>query len=369
MASKKVPLFLYERNKNKASIFLHYLLFRVTLQCMKQKLRNISRMKLIALVIALLFVITWVTWTCWPSSGQQMKRAVAVIESKSWYEIVCNGKKVLFFADISSDSSLSRLSVHRDSSTLTTYSTGVWLNRYAVIPSCHGRLVTIKTNINKAVGIDACTLIRKEQARNQQKIRRLQSRLKELNYYLRIHNVHDEGYNTVAGYTDEIRNRTAQAKALSSILDSIQKSKQIRIFHKTSYIAHYNNRKGERQHVYMVEINASAKQQTMLLQTTTQTTPTGAVPLSIMPWKAKSDGDVLAVGYGGLGIPELATKKAHCCILSTVLHDRQHDLPTVLAGAGSPIFSSGGRLIGITQGKHVIDRTQLLDLFSKEGKP
>ena len=129
---------------------------------MKQKLRNISRLKLIALVIALLFVITWVTWTCWPASGQQMKRAVAVIESKSWYEIVCDGKNVLFFADISSDSSLYRLSVHRDSSTLTTYSTGVWLNRYAVIPSCHGRLVTIKTNINKAVGIDACTLIRKE---------------------------------------------------------------------------------------------------------------------------------------------------------------------------------------------------------------
>ena len=119
--------------------------------------------------------------------------------------------------------------------------------------------------------LDACTLIRKEQMRNQQRIRRLQSRLKELNYYLRIHNVHDEGYNTVAGYTDEIKNRTAQAKALSSILDSIQKSKQIRIFHKTSYTAHYNNRKGERQHVYMVEINASAKQQTVLLQTTTQT--------------------------------------------------------------------------------------------------
>lgn len=77
----------------------------------------------------------------------------------------------------------------------------------------------------------------------------------------------------------------------------------------------------------------------------------------------------MAIGYGGLGIPELATQKAHCCILSTVLHDRQHDLPTVLAGAGSLIFSSGGRLIGITQGKHVIDRTELLNLFSKEGKP
>ena len=145
MLYQKSLLQIYHKLLKNRSIFLHYLLFRVTLQCMKQKLRNISRLKLIALVIALLFVITWVTWTCWPSSGQQMKRAVAVIESKSWYEIVCNDKKVLFFADISSDSSLSRLSVHRDSSTLTTYSTGVWLNRYAVIPSCHGRLVTIKT--------------------------------------------------------------------------------------------------------------------------------------------------------------------------------------------------------------------------------
>lgn len=348
---------------------MRYLFFQLTLHGMKQRRRHIPRLKLITLVILLLTIIAWVTWSFWPSSARQMKRSVAIVACQSWYEMVCKGKTILYFSDIAADTALVRPSLQQDSCVRTTYSTGVWVNRYAFMPSCRGRMLTVMTKPNEINQQDAWKLIEKEKERNQKRIRQLRDQLKELNYYLRINNVHDEGYNTVAAYAYEKEDEKAHCIRLAQLFDTVRKTDRPQLIRKAVYTAYYRLPNGECQQVRMREVGSSKQCQTVLLQTVGRKTPTGVAPLSIFFVNGKSHGAALAVGYGGLGVKELASSDASCSIIPTTLHDNRHDLPAVLGGDGSPVFSTRGYFIGITKGNEVITRSQLRDLLRKEKQP
>ena len=346
-----------------------YLVFQLTLHGMKQRRRHIPRLKLMILVILLSAIIAWVTWSLWPSSARQMKRSVAIVACQSWYEMVCKGKTVLYFSDIAADTALVRPSLQQDSCVRTTYSTGVWMNRYAFIPSCRGRMITVMAKPDEINRQDARKLIEKEKERNEKRIRQLRAQLKELNYYLRIHNVHDEGYNTVAAYAYEKEAEKAYCMRLARLFDTVRQADRPQLIRKAVYTAYYRLPNGKCQQVRMREVGSSKQCQTVLLQTVGRKTPTGLAPFSIFFANGKSHGAALAVGYGGLGVKELASSDASCSIIPTTLHDNRHDLPAVLGGDGSPIFSKRGYFIGITKGNEVITRSQLRDLLRKEKQP
>ena len=348
---------------------MRYLVFQLTLHGMKQRRRHIPRLKLMTLVILLLTIIAWVAWSFWPSSARQMKRSVAIVACQSWYEMVCKGKTVLYFSDIASDTALVRPSLQQDSCVRTTYATGVWVNRYAFMPSCRGRMLTVMTKPNQINQQDAWKLIEKEKERNQKRIRQLRDQLKELNYYLRIHDVHDEGYNTVAAYAYEKEAEKAYCMRLAQLFNTVRKADRPQLIRKAVYTAYYRLPNDECQQVHMREVGSSKQCQTVLLQTIGRTTPTGVAPLSIFFVNGKSHGAALAVGYGGLGVEELASNDASCSIIPTTLHDNRHDLPAVLGGDGSPVFSTRGYFIGITRGNEVVTRSQLRDLLRKEKQP
>lgn len=348
---------------------MRYLVFELTLHGMKQRHHHTPRLKLMTLVILLLATIAWVSWSFWPSSARQMKRSVAIVACQSWYEMVCKGKTVLYFSDIATDTALMRPSLQQDSCVRTTYSTGVWVNSCFFIPSCRGRMITVMAKPDEIDREDAWTLIEKAKKRNQKKIRQLRAQLKELNYYLRIHDVHDEGYNAVAAYAYEKEDEKAHCMRLAQLFDTVRQADRPQLISKVVYTAYYRLPNGECQQVRMREIGSSKQCQTVLLQTVGQKTPTDVAPLSIFFVNGKSHGATLAVGYGGLGVKELATTHASCSIIPTTLHDNQHDLPTVLGGDGTPVFSTRGYFIGITRGNEVITRSQLRDLLRKEEQP
>ena len=348
---------------------MRYLVFQLTLHGMKQRRRHIPRLKLITLVILLSAIIAWVAWSFWPSSARQMKRSVAIVACQSWYEMVCKGKTILYFADIAADTALVRPSLQQDSCVRTTYSTGVWVNSCFFIPSCRGKMISVMEKPDEINRQDTWTLIEKEKEKNQKRIRQLRAQLKELNYYLRIHNVHDEGYNTVAEYAYEKEAEKAYCIRLARLFDTVRQSDRPQLIRKAVYTAYYRLPNGKCQQVRMREVGYSKQCQTVLLQTVGRNTPTGVAPLSIFFANCKSHGAALAVGYGGLGVKELATTHASCSIIPTTLHDNRHDLPAVLGGDGSPVFSTRGYFIGITRGNEIITRSQLRDLLRKEKQP
>ncbi len=218
---------------------MRYLVFQLTLHGMEQRRRHIPRLKLMTLVILLSAIIAWVAWSFWPSSARQMKRSVAIVACQSWYEMVCKGKTILYFSDIATDTALVRPSLQQDSCVRTTYSTGVWVNRYAFMPSCRGRMVTIMAKPDEINRQDAWKLIENEKERNEKRIRQLRAQLKELNYYLRINNVHDEGYNTVAAYAYEKEDEKAYCMRLARLFDTVRQADRPQLIRKVVYTAYY----------------------------------------------------------------------------------------------------------------------------------
>lgn len=352
--------------KNKKNNILRYLLFKLPLQYMNKSKQHPNRTRTVLLIAACMAVAGILAWRGWPASAKQMKRSAAIVECRSWYEVHTNGRTLLYFADIAADSSLVRASHRRDSAMQTTYSTGVWINRYSVLPSCRGRLATTASSKNKAEGTNGRQLMLQEKERNKKRVASLKLRLHELNYYLRVHNVQDEGYNAVADYTNTQKEYLAHCQMLSQVYDTIDQTKKLLLLYKKEYIVHYRNDKGKRRYATCRQISTDEEGETVLLQTSGQKTPAGVAPQSVMFWQAQQTGEALGVGYGGLGIAALASTGAAPSIVPIQLANGKHDLPAVLGGNGSPIFSTHGRFIGMVHNREVITRNMLSALFGKE---
>lgn len=230
-------------------------------------------------------------------------------------------------------------------------------------------MITVMAKSDGLSRLDAWSLIEKEKERNEKRIRLLRVQLRELNYYLRINDVHDEGYNTVAAYAYEKEAEKAYCMRLAQLFDTMRQADRPQLIRKAVYTTYYRLPNGECQQVRMREVGFSKQCQTVLLQTVGRKTPTGVAPLSIFFVNGKANGAALAVGYGGLGVEELASSHASCSIIPTTLRDNRHDLPAVLGGDGSPVFSTRGYFIGITRGNEVITRSQLRGLLRKEKQP
>lgn len=92
----------------------------------------------------------------------------------------------------------------------------------------------------------------------------------------------------------------------------------------------------------------------------------GVAPLSIFFVDGKAHGAAPTMGYDGLDVKELTSNDAPCSTISITFHDNRHDLPTVLGGDGSSVFSTHDYFIGITRGSEVITRSQPRDLLREE---
>lgn len=227
-------------------------------------------------------------------------------------------------------------------------------------------MITVMAKPDELSRLDAWSLIEKEKERNEKRIRLLRVQLRELNYYLRVH---DEGYNMVAACAYQKEDEKTRRIRLAWLFDTMRPADRPQLIRKAIYTAYYRLPDGKCQQVRMREVGSSKQCQTVLLQTVGRKTPTGVAPLSILFAHGAAHGAALAVGYGGLGVEELATTHASCSIIPTTLRDNRHDLPPVLGGDGSPVFSTRGYFIGITRGNEVVTRSQLRDLLRKEKQP
>ncbi len=230
-------------------------------------------------------------------------------------------------------------------------------------------MITVMAKSDGLSRLDAWSLIEKEKERNEKRIRLLRVQLRELNYYLRVHEVRDEGYNTVAACAYQKEDEKARRIRLARLFDTMRPADRPQLIRKAVYTAYYRLPDGKCQQVRMREVGSSKQCQTVLLQTVGRKTPTSVAPVSIFFINGEAHGAALAVGYGGLGVEELATTHASCSIIPTTLHDNRHDLPAVLGGDGSPVFSTRSYFIGITRGNEVITRSQLRGLLRKEVQP
>ena len=145
-----------------------------------------------------------------PRSAVRMERSVALVEGVTYYELRADGRPVAWFKRLGDSLTLDGLSLKADSSVMTRfYATGCWVDRYPFVPSCRGTLLVANGDSADAGRLSAAggrlrTVLRREAARLAVAAERLGRVTEEIDYYMRVHNVNDDGFNVMAAYSEEV---------------------------------------------------------------------------------------------------------------------------------------------------------------------
>ena len=160
-----------------------------------------------ALLVILLLALGYWTYRCQNPKRESVQAAKARIEVYSSYEIRRGDKTLLHFDE--------------DTTTLAA----VFVNRWALVPSCQGRLAAsydASITQNKYKGLDADSVL-------VEKVDSLDSLYKdskwkesELAYYIHSHSVMDLGYNRICAFENREKVLRDSAKKMLDSLHHIQ---------------------------------------------------------------------------------------------------------------------------------------------------
>lgn len=319
-----------------------------------------SKKKLFFVVLTAVVCVVAImgAWRFVPASETEMRGSVAIVDQTSWNEISVNGKPLIYFSDAIGDTALLGVTANRDSAVHHKRVAGCWIDRWAIIPSCGGRIATVYNPTPKAPSLktdsDIIRLCRQSVATQ---LKTLKAQKNELDYYLRVHGVQDNGYQTIASLAMRVNAACGDVEKAGKIIDSVANAKRQRLAVKamTRYTAICRESNGKTTHVALNVVYANPKRRSLLLQTTDRHTPKEAKPITLLPWDPKAERTILAVGFPGLGEQGL-----ECDTVSPIIvpghkfKGGRHDLPRILASDGSPVFTAKGRFIGIVSGNRII---------------
>lgn len=309
-----------------------------------------------------MFVIYGLTFV--PLSADRMRRSVALVEYVSCYEINADGHAVAWFRTLGDSLSVDNVSVVASEDVVESrLLTACWVNRYDFFPSCHGRLLMPSPD---TLGLKALTAANKtpvavvQRAINdtEKRITQLDHKATRLKYYLSIHNVNDDGYNTMAAYAADVNSRReAEERTLAVLKDLLTKS-HLSINHIEKFTLLHSDKQGKTVRTACNDITKGTEHVFRMLQTTDKKKPHEASALYFHRWLAPilMAGDhVYAASFFGSGQSGFNTNKLSAGLFpGTIGKDGGHDIPSLLAPNGSPVFSDGNRLAGISAGGRVI---------------
>ena len=267
-------------------------------------------------------LVSWTTWRLLPSSADEMRRCAVVVSATSWYEVTVDGKPLLYFAESDADSAVYNVTTDRKKALHRSFSTGVWTNDWLLMPSCKGRLVTITHAPSDVLrGSADSTIIRLCREAVTSRLRDINKQKSELNYYMRVHNVQDYGYQEVAALDTRVNRAYAEAERVLQLIDSITDGK----------------------------------------------TPDGAAAVSLLPWNIDDNCEARAVGFPTIGEEGMECDTVSAQILPTqVEQGRKHRLPRMLGSDGTPVFSTKGRFIGMVCGDTIATRRAIRRILNFE---
>ena len=326
-----------------------------------------SKKKLFLVIIGILVVLSAavVTWQLLPSSMATMRGSVVMVEQTTWQEVLVDGKPKLYFNAVAGDSALLGVTANRDSALHHRRVAGCWVNRWQMLPSCFGRIVTVACPTPSAPKQnDDSTIVRLCKQSIAMQLKTLKAQKAELDYYLRVHGVQDNGYQRIAALTTRLTATYNDVERAAKFIDSLANAKNHKFGFRTmaTYTAFFRDSEGKRTKADLFVAERNTKRGIMLLKTKDETTPDGARPLSISPWNHNAERDIRAVGFPGLGENGL-----ECDTISPAIipgHKTKgncHDLPTLLASDGAPVFTAKGRFIGIIKGKTIVSDINCLN--------
>ena len=299
---------------------------------MTQKRKTIISTLIIIVVAALAALGAW--W--WHMTADTYRaRSVAMVEQVRTTTLTVNGRRVPLitnFATRRADTIYHMGTGWQPTATDTLYTPAVWANRYAIVPSCLGRLATpiatpvygtdstgLRLLIQRQIDLTVALMAYYGQGDGQanggytlkRQIREQEREIGNLDYYLKVHGVQDEGYHDIARYTvgrkeqlATLRQAAARqtdrlrtlAEQLATLRQALRPQARTSVSEHISYTVIYTD--GHQLHRMGCQAVARhAKRGYTLLQTTEGTTPANAAPLSLLPWTTHIDETMLMDPY------------------------------------------------------------------------
>lgn len=302
-----------------------------------------------------------------PASADGIRHSAAIVERVQWMEVCADGRPLLYFSAAAGDTALLGVTSSRDSALHRSRAAGCWLNRWAMVPSCGGRIMTVMGAAKGAPRVEAdSTIIGLCRRSVERQLHTLKAQKTELDYYLRVHGVQDNGYQAIASLAERMRRAYADVQRAADIVDSLAAGRhRYSMRARTEYVALWHDGTGI-QRLRLNTVAADARHNLLLLRTADESTPSGAKAQCVVPWQPDGGRDVRAAGFAGLGESGLECDTVSADVIPGHLQRAgRHDLPRLLAADGAPVYTARGRFIGLVSGDTIIGRRAIRRLLHK----
>lgn len=315
-----------------------------------------------AALAAIAFVIYGLTFV--PLSADRMRRSVALVEYVSCYEINADGHAVAWFRTFGDSLSLNDVSVVAGEDVVDSrLLTACWVNRYDFFPSCHGRLLmpspdTLGHKILSSANRTPAAVVQRAVNDTEKRIKQLDSKASRLKYYLSIHNVSDDGYNTMAAYAAEVNSSRETEERLLTVLKDLLTKSHLSINHIEKFTLLHSDEQGKTVRTACNDITKSTAKGFRMLQTADKKKPSKTTALYFHRWLAPvlvAGDNVYAASFFGSSQDGFNQNKLSAKLFpGTTGKNGEHGIPPLLAPDGTPVFSDGNRLAGISVGGRVV---------------
>ncbi len=315
-----------------------------------------------------LFVIVWLVWRYTPTH-RQMLRSTVVVKVEQWYELRWGKSDTLFFTSLKDDSLLAGLSTDSLQSRSVSYSVGSWLDHWALVPSCNGRLVVAVPYASQGFSAPtAASLLKTAKTRVKTEVDRLRLQSTEIRYFLHSHGVQDEGFGSVAEYSAKVDSRLKSALALQAKLERWNGKAPLKVRLRSAYTLYYYNWKDQRDSTQATMVAALDSYKLRLLQTVSHSMPVGMSAVKPLPWTSLFSGKLLAACYPGIDEPRFASVWAHPTLIPLPSRRDSVAVSPLISGEGAPLFTHHGRFVGILSNGRMVSKKKVMHLFSKEAE-
>ena len=233
------------------------------------------------------------------------------------------------------------------------------MNRWPLIPSCPGLLLTANgdsTAAKRLVSANRMLPQTLEKTVNlmKERLAQLDRMGEETDYYMRTHNVNDDGYNVMAEYSASLEAQKEKAEKLLYALESAPVKKRLAITLVTKHALVCTDTAGTVLRTACNAITPDNTKPVRLLQTADRQKPDGAKAIYPHQWLAPQTdtGDSLVIAsYPGCRLNGFSPNGAKAQTFGGACKGkREHDVPPLLAPDGSPVFTARGLFIGISIG-------------------
>lgn len=277
------------------------------------------------------FILCWLTVMAFPATEADMRKSVCGVSGTTTLCLVSGSDTVpLAVVPVSLQ--------------------GVWINRHWWWPSCDGRVLTVLQ-----MPWEGMTRLHPDTLANAQKdslstqVHRATIVRKELEYYLRCHNVQDEGYNRIAAYAERQRKEQDSLVALSKkTAKLLARKRKMHLLCLSNYrVTWYDgNGKCRMRNCRPLVSSIGSLDSPIIIHTYSSMIPWGCRAVKNVPWGVAHHKHVITVTL----CPDNNRRKDHTILARGAYnHGKRLEVAYAFALPGTAVFTTHGRFIGLVK--------------------